>query len=368
MSEKEKETLLFVASAVIDMQQLTGVTKKILNQKKAFEKDYHVVLVGFTPKGVVTVDGDRVEQQDYPNRRKARTQVCIDFCQKYNIRKCYIRNGTLEPYYIGLLKQLHKRGVTILQEIPTYPYDAELKHSLKSRIILLDDKMLRPLVKKYVTKIVTFFEYETIFGLPCIITSNGVDVNSIPLKQPSGHDAKELHLIGVALVSDYHGFDRIISGMAQYAGDINVVFHIVGNGPAIPALKRQTAELGLEDKVIFHGFQSGQALEELYTVSDIAVSTLAYQRVKIKSLNALKTREYAAKGMLMICDRTSVPQEQYSFAVPLDDSAVDIEALTKWYSHAITDTQYQQNIRQFALENYDIHVTMRPVLEYFNSI
>ena len=59
-------------------------------------------------------------------------------------------------------------------------------------------------------------------------------------------------------------------------------FHIVGDGDAVPQLKKLICSLGNVDKnVIFHGFISGSELEKIYEIGDVGISTIGFHRLGV---------------------------------------------------------------------------------------
>jgi glycosyltransferase involved in cell wall biosynthesis len=112
-------------------------------------------------------------------------------------------------------------------------------------------------VNNLVDLIVTFGEKKGADSGKFITLSNGVDFSDIPLKKPAP-DYDVLNLIGVARLRYWHGYDRVIKGLERYYRDNpekKVYFHIVGDGPELPKLKRLTEELRMEEHVIFHGLK-----------------------------------------------------------------------------------------------------------------
>lgn len=99
------------------------------------------------------------------------------------------------------------------------------------KLDLLVDRCFRRKLAAQLDGIVTFSDAETIFGGHTIRISNGIDFDAIPQKITRNDTSRELHLIGVAEVHYWHGFDRIIKGMADYYAthpSYKVYFHIVG--------------------------------------------------------------------------------------------------------------------------------------------
>ena len=87
----------------------------------------------------------------------------------------------------------------------------------------------------------------------------------------------EVHLIGVAEVHPWHGFDRLLEGMGRYLqqGGMErrpVYFHIVGSvydsemyGTSMgPGFAPIIEKYGLHDYVLFHGKLLGDDLDRVF--------------------------------------------------------------------------------------------------------
>ena len=120
----------------------------------------------------------------------------------------YIRsNHNASPFTIRMVKRMKKAGMKVVMEIPTYPYDAEYEAQGMDRQIF-QDKLFRNRLAKQLDAVVTFSDYEQIFGQRTIRISNGIDFNNIKVKTKVNDTSKELNLIGVAEIHRWHGFDR----------------------------------------------------------------------------------------------------------------------------------------------------------------
>jgi len=243
------------------------------------------------------------------------------------IRFLYIRSfHNANPFLIHMLKIIKKAGVKIVLEIPTYPYDQEyLEVSFSDKIRILTDKLFRHRMTGYIDKIVTFSNEKVIFGIPAINISNGIDFSTIKMKsqRPS---VKNVRLIGVAEIHFWHGFDRVLTGLAQYykeKHETNVYFDIVGDGVheemnklnSIVSLKK------LDSYVTFHGTKSGTELDELFEHSDMGIASLGRHRSNITYIKPLKNREYAARGIPFVYSETDEDFENmpYIMKAPADE-------------------------------------------------
>ena len=126
----------------------------------------------------------------------------------------------------------------------------------------------------------------------------------------------------------------------------------------------------LENRVIFYGMQSGEALHMLYTQSHLGVDVLGGHRKNYPISSSLKSREYAAYGLPII---TASPVDYlpgncpYQLLVPYDDSPVDINRIASFF-HGLYDGkdpgELADGIRQFAQNRCDMKYTMKPVADW----
>lgn len=263
----------------------------------------------------------------------------LAYIKEEQISFIYMRSEhNANPFLISFVKQLRNRGIKVVMEIPTYPYDQEYI-TFASKCSLFVDKLFRKSLAKQLNAIVTFSNQTEIFGQRTIRISNGIDFSSIKLKQ-NNHKQSELHLIGVAEIHYWHGFDRVVAGMRDYyKGKVEgckVFFHIVGEFSG----ERERTEIlplitenQLENYVILYGQLFGTALDEIFDRADIGIGSLARHRSNITYIKTLKNREYAARGIPFIYSETDEDFEEmpYVMKVPADESPINIESLIEFY-------------------------------------
>lgn len=247
----------------------------------------------------------------------------------------YVHNAT--PWMLDFFKKLKRCNVSIYMEIPTYPYDGEYTDvSLFKRFQMSIEHTCRTKFNKYLSKIITFSCDKKIFNVPTINLSNAVALDKIPVKQVNSH-RNEIHFIGVANLSFWHGFDRLINGLFEYyktEKSRNVFFDIVGGGNLINDLKMLVSRLQLDDVVIFHGSLSGNALNEIFNQSDIGVGCLGCHRKGIQEVKSLKNVEYAARGIPFIYseDNNDFDNKEYVIKVPPNETPINIKSVLDCYS------------------------------------
>lgn len=326
-------------------EEANGISKKIRYQAKALKEcgaDVRICWLNDTNNCKRRMIDETV-LQDYGSGLKGKIlkRTALNCIYRYvtenDIRTVYVRSDhNTTPFLIHLFRKLKRKGVKIALEIPTYPYDKEYKGlSFAYQRVLLVDKCLRRKMAQYVAKIVTFSNDPIIFGRPTIRIANGIDFSAIHLKKPVQIHEKEIHLIAVATIHPWHGFDRAIRGLASYYKGMHhekeVFLHIVGQGvpEVIDSYRQLTTENCLDKYVIFHGPLFGEALDEVFNYCQLAIGSLARHRSGITHLRSLKNREYAARGIAFVYSEIDDDFENmpYVMKVPADESPLNINAL-----------------------------------------
>ena len=185
-------------------------------------------------------------------------------------------------------------------EIPTYPYDQEYI-GFSRKATLLIDKCFRHTLAKRLSGVITFSDYQTIFGSRTIQISNGIDFKRNQAKETHKRHEPWAPLDRGGGIHYWHGFDRLVKGLVNYYqanSGYNVYFHIVGNFAAkreendiLPLIKKYN----LERYVILHGMRHGEELDELFEQADMGIGSLARHRSGITTSKQLKNKRVRSK-------------------------------------------------------------------------
>ena len=341
-----------------------GISKKIEYQLEAFKANGHEAhLCYMDENGSKRRIADNTIIADYGNGKKGKIQKrtefgsIVNYAIKKQINFVYIRsNHNANPFTINMVRRMKKARMKVVMEIPTYPYDQEYFNKAMRRQ-LIQDKLFRNLFAKQLDAIVTFSEEDIIFGQQTIRISNGIDFDSVKMKKKSHHPANELHLIGVAEIHRWHGFDRVIKGLADYYStpkEMKVYFHVVGYFFS-PIEEAEITEIikthHLEPYVILYGKKHGEELDKIFDQCDFGIGSLGRHRVGIEHIKTLKNREYAARGIPFVYSETDTDfdKKPYVLKVPADETAVKIEDIIKFNQRlAITPQQIRDSITELS--------------------
>lgn len=369
------EKLLYLTTWDFSDGPSTGITNKIRTQMKAFNLFGFLVDYTYIANGAVYYfkDGHDIFLGKVGRLRKlAAYYFLFKRLKKEKYKYVYIRYGLMDVYYFKLLKAIKKSGSKVVVEIPTFPYDKERLEGFAWWLLYFLDKIYRNKLYKYIDRIATYSEDNKIYNIKTICIHNGIDFESISVRKPE-NSGGEIHLIAVAGLAKWHGYDRLLRGMGEYYrqnGRLKVYFHIVGDGAVRTEYEKIVEEYQIHQYVIFEGVKRGEELDKIYNICDIGIEGLAAFRKGIFVSSSLKSREYAAKGIPFVtASRSDVFEGQrYILKVPENESNINIYDIISFYNDVYKNEEIQEVaniIRRQAQERCDIRVTMKPIIDYF---
>ena len=288
-----------------------------------------------------------------------------DYAINNKIEFVYIRSNHNASFFtIRMVKKMKKAGIKVVMEIPTFPYDSEY-HTQGMNKQIFQDKIFRNKLAKELDAIVTFSDYEHIFGQKTIRISNGIDFNSIKIKNTNQKNDSTLELIGVAEIHPWHGFDRVIKGLANYytkPQSLIVRFNVVGYfffDEDEKLFRKMIADNHLESYVILYGKKHGEELDTLFNKCDFGIGSLGRHRVGIHKIKTLKNREYAARGIPFIYSETDsdFDNKPYVMKAPADESPIDIQKVVEFYRNFnLSAIEIRNSIQDLSWTNQMKHV------------
>lgn len=388
--------LYFTATEIIP-DKFDGVAKKIIAQCEAFES-----LIG---EGCVYIssfveDGYTVQQMPLTGKRvhfdigsasrlkmklKAIYPQLLEFVIEKDVDSVYFRSPGLGLFSHQLFKGLRKAGVSVMVEIPTWPFWFEKRKQIEEAFARsMTDGIAKTVgaidywieshrLAGLVDGVVTFSDEREIWGLPAFGISNGYDFRSAPRLKEREHDS-ELRFVTAATLRDNHGVDRMIRAIADYQGSVPVSFHIAGEGDASDELRSLAQELGvLNRSVFFYGYLYGADLIDLYSRCDVGVSALGFHRYGVMNCSPLKTKEYLALGLPCLGsdsekDILDSPTAAYFFAISSDELPFDLGAAVGFFIDLKTNGVTREEVRAVSERVFDWKVIMKPIVDRFITL
>jgi len=352
-----------------------GIFKKMYGQLKAFTKKGMDCY--FLYRDDIYLVMENLKTQEFDRRIPQSTLDVYNKAFEMILRTApnviYIRKMNIDHRMLGFLQKLKtQKNLKVIIEFPTLPYDQEIKGSIISNI----ERHFRQDLKQYVDLAVNYNKYDEVFGIPAICIFNGIDLENIPVSK-SKFSGNKLHLLAVASLANWHGYDRLIEGMAEYyrqkKADLQVCLHIVGE-EQIPGVLTSLQDLiqkySLQEMVILHGAKTGTELNELFDQAHIAIGVLGIHRKGLKIASPLKELEYCARGIPFVnaFENTAFdPDFKYKLTLPGDETPIDIEKIISFFNCVNQEKDYKVQIRKYAENHLTWDHCLEPVFNWIKN-
>lgn len=359
--------MLYIVLVDLFSKGYIGIKKKVFAQIKVFEKRFSpVYYTSYSGQMIYLLSKGRILEKELAITKQECNQRILEWVGKYAIQRAYIRYNMSDRWFIAFLKELKERRIKSILEFPTIPYDGEINNNR----VRIEDKYYREQLAGYIEQCTTYSECDSVFGISCIALNNGVDLEEYPLhniRKPDG----TIVLIAVATMNKWHGYERVIGGMANYYanhGKENIIFRLVGEGTETDKYQQLVIKYNLQEHVEFLGRLEGEKLDAQYHEADIAVGTLAMYKINIISGSPIKLREYCARGLPFIYgyeDLGFSGTESYALKVPNDSQPIDMNKIVGFYNEVKKHEFYATEMRKYASEKYTWDIILEQVMEYY---
>ncbi len=378
--------LLYTAIRANEKKNL-GVINKIKAQACALKTEenmtYYGVFEKYTYQIVNSYDDSVLMETKSKNRIKGRVNQ-VKYTYKWCVENCielvYIRYSYLDNLTFNFISKLHKNGIKVVLEIPTYPFWNEKKIFIQKalqerkfldyfckKILVAEEIRNFEKMKSTIDLIVTYNPVNELFGVKTVCIDNGVDVKTISMRQ-ANDNGKNIIFLLVANLSRWHGADRFIEGLKScknYKG-FKPIFWIIGEGNELNNLEKLVKENDLENNVFFWGAKSGDELKDFVNRADIGIASLGMHRLGLNVASTLKVKEYCAYGLPFIYAYTEKAiEENCEFALKCvaDDSPIDIQEVIEFALKVRNMPEICKKMRKLAEEKYDWTKIMKDVID-----
>ena len=347
---------LFLLYSDINKEEPDGIERKILSQIAMFEKagiEMRTAVLERNPKT------KWIYKEEYSE---------VDFI--------YFRKSTIIDWrFIKFFERIHNNGKrpTIFMEIPTYPYEGEFGKGYKDRLSLVLDHFFRKRLAQCIDRIVVTGANvgDSLWGVKAINIVNGIDFTTVKQRNYVEH-GEVINISCIAKFSPWHGYERLILGLAEYYKDTptqEVNLLMVGEGDERAMYENLVLENGLSEHVKFLGRLTGSRLDDIYNVTDIGACSFGRYKSGIDVIGDLKSREFMAKVIPMICgcEIDVLRGKNYKYALFFENSEgiVNISSIVEWYNGLKVDDDERvltDRIRSISESWIDYGVTFNQVI------
>lgn len=360
--------VLFVMKYPIDEQY--SILQKLNGEMEAvFKLGYDVYYISFDKQYVYLNHGTdrRVLQKTTFGKSRAYFHL-IAFYDIYNVAAkaiklenidiVYFRYGPLNVLGNKLFK-IANQNSRLVVEIPTFPVDRETqKNTLRRVYIKYSEWWWRRSAHNISLFTIIGEPALSYLGVPAINIDNGISVEKIPLRNPTNADDNRIHILAVASMCTWHGYDRIIRGLAEWnsPNKSKYVVDLIGDegDGSLQEWKKMVNDLHLQDQVVFHGKMTGEPLTEMFEMATIGLCSLGMYRNGFYSGSVLKLREYMARGLPFVYahDDPAIDESmEWCLRIANDDSPVPMEEVCSFVSQILKKTSIPLMMRNYAAKN-----------------
>ena len=272
------------------------------------------------------------------------------------------------------------KHIFLIYEIPTYLGDEKYISTYKNKeeslyrrfVFMISNLNLRKFIHSI--GLVVAIGHKTngvVFKRPALNISNGIDVSKLELRTIKINES-EIHMLLLASMCYWHGYERVIKSLASYHGKEKIYLHFVGDDGdgSLSKWKFMVKELNLDKSTIFHGPVFGDELTDLINHMDIGIGSLGLYKENLYSASTMKAKEYMARGLPFVYAGEDPSIDEllpYVLEVRNDDSDIDMNHLVYFAQKVRLIDELPIKMRQYALNSMTWESQFNMIFEFINK-
>lgn len=162
--------------------------------------------------------------------------------------------------------------------------------------------------------------------------------------------------------------DNVINAFNILSEEYDKVrLHIIGQGPELKRLKEISCNNKAPGKVVFHGYKNSEGVRNILQNSNLLVSASTIETFGITIIEALSC------GIPVLATKSGGPNEiiqnnDYGQLVEIDDVYTMAKMMKDFYIHKNKWLLNKDNIRRYAIENYDINIIAPKIIDIYKKL
>jgi len=210
---------------------------------------------------------------------------------------------------------------------------------------------------------------------PSHVFSNGVDLNDFKFKYPNGYFPKKEARDCVQFVfmasrfCAWHGLDRLWNSLIYYRSDTPIVINIIGE---VSDELAPPNSLDGNVTIRFHGVLKKEQVAEVIGSCDVAIDSLALDRLSFTESSTLKAKEYMAIGLPIVGSVPDVdvkglgPDYKGFFKVEVNEDRFCMDDVVHWYLSIFNSDHYVDMLMR-ARESVGWHSKVEKLIKFFDG-
>lgn len=339
-------------------------TRKFFNILRE-QHDYYVSLIAWLKNNIQNYD---VLIMRYPLASKGLYQLVNTYS-----KKIVFEHNTKELEELLITQKENRKKIAFACKPGFFFYYLEI-----GLFPYLSEKYFAPKIFKQallgisVTKEIANYESNRCIGYENKVITNGIDVDSCPLRIANEIVNNEINLFILTGGNvPWHGVERIISGIKNYKGSANISVDIIGSFNESQV--QMALELGVDKKINFIPHVEYSLLTNRLNKYHAGIGTLAAFSKGLKEASPLKVREYFARGFACVVgyEDTDINEhkefDSYVLKVPADETPLDFYQIETFVKNVYQDTKHHLKIRELTTKFLDTKVKMQQLITVINN-
>ncbi len=207
---------------------------------------------------------------------------------------------------------------------------------------------------------------------PSIVISNGIDVENVPFTKFRTFDNETLNLIFVSTIfNPWHGLERLLKSLHLYNGKVKIRLYLIGEikNNIEKSLIHEISNTNIDIKIL--GSKYGKDIDKYFSISTLAIGTLALFKNNMNETSTLKIEEYLARGIPFIYayDDTAVEENcEYALKFENNESIIDIEKVIEFAKKVNLNKKISFEMRRKAFDNSDWKIKVKKIYDFIENI
>ncbi|OJJ19310.1 hypothetical protein BKI52_21090 [marine bacterium AO1-C] len=282
--------------------------------------------------------------------------------------------------FLRFMKKYRDKIIFEHNTIEVVEMKAYEQNDFRHKYLIFNEKKIAPRAMKYAKGIVgvcgeiTDYEVNRVSQKVTGQTiSNGFKVATVSLRTPPKFDQQNLNILfSSGFPGKWHGLDRLIEGLNNYKGNVNIQIKVIGD--ILDAVKDQIKKYGLENQIELLGQMNNEKAAEVFNQCHIGASSMGMHRNGVQEAATLKTREYLSRGIPFFISNVDVdlinkPEiAPFYLKIPGDNTPVDIEKVVNFAREVLKDGQHPLKMRNFAENNIAYKLKMQQLKDFLENL
>ncbi|MFT4660288.1 MAG: hypothetical protein ACI8XB_000549 [Patiriisocius sp.] len=208
----------------------------------------------------------------------------------------------------------------------------------------------------------------------CDTSPNGIQVASVKHRKFVPYENGQLNVAlisGANTAAPYLGVDRIINGLLNYKGDVEIKLFCVGKIFAKEVNLRK--DLDKLKSIEILGELNSEGLNDFFDKIHLSLGSMGLHRIDMKEGSVMKVNDSLSRGIPVALayddmELKGCPEyKPYIFTAPADETPLNFDEIVSFAENLLKDEKHSDKIRSLALKHTDLSAKVSRVIDKINQ-